>query len=411
MQKLRQTTLISVLSLMGALGYGAVGSAHNGHIHAPAVPSPVSFEAGRVQIQTNPPVGQMLPFEAEAKHPQTPVQFKLQAIAPNGQPLQNAKISLRLLTPPANSWLPTDFPLVEGTQLLEMQAIAPKGEVEFAQMLPIRGNYQLEVAVTPTADNAFAPFRQTLTLPVAEHEVKYRNLGILVVVLLGAGLGGGWVIGRQHNQPMPEQLSTQVRLLLSGAAVVAIAAMLVVNVSAEFAESHSHTHEQAHTYDPGTNSGELPSSVTQQNLELKILGHTHAVVGEPAQLLVQLRDRRTNQPVPNAEFEIQTTAIEGEWSAFSYRAIADANGQFAWQPQFFDGAPHRITVTARPQPATLKSFPPLQAAQTVEVEGVAPPLQMRLLVLGYFISLVLVGLATGFWWCQRQSRLDTKPAN
>lgn len=403
MPKIKQTALISMLGLMGFLGYGAVGKI------------PAASATPTVQLQTSPTVGRLLPFKADANQPQAPVQFKLQAIASDGQPLQNAKISLRLLTPPANPWLPTDFPLVEGTQLLEMQAIAPQGTVEFAQMLPIRGNYQLEVAVTPTVANAFAPFRQTLTLPVAENAVKYRNFAILVVVLLGAGLGGGLVIGRQQTQPRPDQISTQVRLLLSGAAVVAIAALLVVNISAELAESHSHTHNHEHTHDHThdheTDSAELPDLATQQNLELKILGHTHAVVGEPARLMVQLRDRRTNQPVPNAEFEIQTTAIEGEWSAFRYRAIADANGQFAWQPQFFDGAPHRVTVTARPQPATLKSFSPLQVAQTIEVEGAAPPLQLRLLALGYFTSILVIGLAAGFWWHQRQSRLDTKPAN
>ena len=404
MHKLKQTALISMLGLMGFLGYGAVGK-----IQAASANSPT------VQLQTSPAVGHLLPFKADANQPQAPVQFKLQAIASNGQPLPNAKISLRLLTPPANPWLPTDFPLVEGTQLLEMQAIAPQGQVEFAQMLPIRGNYQLEVAVTPTVANAFVPFRQTLTLPVAENAVKYRNFGILVVVLLGAGLGGGWVIGRQQTQPMPDQISTQVRLLLSGAAVVAIAALLVVNVSAELAESHSHTHNHDHAHDHThaheENLAKLPTSATQQNLELKILGHTHAVVGEPARLMVQLRDRQTNRPVPNAEFEITTTSVEGEWQAFSNRAIADANGQFAWQPQFFDGAPHRITVTAQPQPGAPRSFPPLQVGQTIEVEGIAPPLQLRLLALGYFTSILIVGLAAGFWWRQHQSRLDTKPAN
>lgn len=405
MHKLKQTALISMLGLMGFLGYGAVGKVQ-------AIPA----NSPTVQLQTSP-AGRLLPFKADANQPQAPVQFKLQAIASNGQPLSNTKISLRLLNPPANPWLPTDFPLVEGTQLLEMQAIAPKGQLEFAQMLPIRGNYQLEVAVTPTVANAFVPFRQTLTLPVAENAVKYRNFGILVVVLLGAGVGGGWVIGRQQTQPMPDQIATQVRLLLSGAAVVAIAALLFVNISAELAESHSHshdhehTHDHTHSHDHEVNAVELPSSVTQQNLELKILGHTHAVVGEPARLMVQLRDRQTNRPVPNAEFEIQTTATEGGWQAFSHQAIADANGQFAWQPQFFDGAPHHVMVTARPQSGAPRSFPPLQVAQTIEVEGAAPPLQLRLLALGYFTSILIVGLAAGFWWCQHQSRLDTKPAN
>jgi len=56
------------------------------------------------------------------------------------------------------------------------------------------GTYQLLVNVTPKAANAFIPLQQTLMLSVPENWVKYRNLGILAVILLGVGLGvvGNW---------------------------------------------------------------------------------------------------------------------------------------------------------------------------------------------------------------------------
>src|SRR6476469_569728 len=60
-------------------------------------------------------------------------------------------------------------------------ALAPRGQLQFQQMLPIRGEYQLQVEVTPTVANAFTPFQQTLTLPIAENSVKYRNFTILAV--------------------------------------------------------------------------------------------------------------------------------------------------------------------------------------------------------------------------------------
>src|SRR3712207_1728723 len=50
----------------------------------------------------------------------SPVRLTLQAVDAAGQPLENAKMHLQILTPPRNPWFPTDFPIVEGAQLLNM---------------------------------------------------------------------------------------------------------------------------------------------------------------------------------------------------------------------------------------------------------------------------------------------------
>jgi hypothetical protein len=171
-----------------------------------------------VRLTIEPPTSQIIPFEAEASTPQSPVKLTLQAVDATGKALENAKISLKVFTPPKNPWFTTDFPIVEGTKLLDIEAIAPKGQLQIQQMLPIRGNYQLQVSVTPITPNAFTPIQQNLNLSVPENGVKYRNFAILAVILLIVGLGGGWVIGgRQQTQP--GQIAPQrVRLLLSGAA-------------------------------------------------------------------------------------------------------------------------------------------------------------------------------------------------
>src|SRR3712207_971377 len=114
----------------------------------------------------------------------SPVRLTLQAVDAAGQPLENAKMHLQILTPPRNPWFPTDFPMVEGGQLLNMDVVAPKGELQIQQMLPIRGNYKLLVDVTPVVANAFPQIQQTLSLSVPESWVKYRNFGILVAILL-----------------------------------------------------------------------------------------------------------------------------------------------------------------------------------------------------------------------------------
>jgi hypothetical protein len=120
---------------------------------------------------------------------------------------------------------------VEGTELLNIEAVAPKGELQIQQMLPIRGNYQMLVKVTPIVANAFTPIEQTLTLSVPESWVKYRNFGILAVILLAVGLGGGLVLGGQQQIQPGEIAPQRVRLLLSGAIIVAIASLLIINIT------------------------------------------------------------------------------------------------------------------------------------------------------------------------------------
>lgn len=207
MPKFKLSALISAICLVSIVLYVLAGFSQ--------VAQP------KVRLTTEPGVNQILPFEAEATKPQSPAVLKLQVLDAAGQPLENAKIGLTILTPPKNPWFTTDFPIVEGTKLLEMVAVAPKGELQIQQMLPIRGTYQLLVNVTPTLENIFSPFGQTLTLVVPENWVKYRNFGILVAILLTVGVVGGLVIGERQRIGSGEVAPQRVRLLLSGAIVMA----------------------------------------------------------------------------------------------------------------------------------------------------------------------------------------------
>lgn len=379
MSKFKLSFLISTVCLMSLILYGLVGFSQS--------PQP------SVQLTTAPPVSQIFPFEAEATTLQSPVQLRLQAADAAGKPLENAHIGLTILTPPKNPWFTTDFPIVEGTKLLDMEAIAPKGELLLQQMLPIRGTYQVSVNVTPIVANAFPPIQQTLTLSVPENWVKYRNFGILSVILLIVGLGGGLVIGgRQPIQP-GEIAPVRVRLLLSGATIIAIAALLVVNTSAEIAQSRmsmpmSHMTKSS----PQSNNSGI---VQSQGLLARLSGDVSATVGIPASLQVQVIDSQTNQPVTDVILNVKATQLEHEWIAFAYEGVPDSTGQLAWQQQFFDGAPHKVEVEVSPQPKATRQFSPFRVKRELEVEGVAPPLPVRLTALAYFTGIVVIGLLIG----------------
>ncbi|MBD2493615.1 hypothetical protein H6G75_04655 [Nostoc sp. FACHB-280] len=357
----------------------------------------------RVQLTTEPPISQIIPFEAEASKPQLPVKLTLQAVDAAGKPLTNASINLKIFTPTRNPWLTTDFPIVEGTKLLDIQAIAPQGKLQVQQILPIRGNYQLQVNVTPITPNAFTPIQQNLNLSVPENGVKYRNFAILAIILLLVGLGGGWVIGgRQEIQP-GEIAPQRVRLLLSGATVVAIIALLGVNLSSEIAQSqtsHGEHHHHEATADNHHASAAEPETdnydiVKQQGLEVQLLGDGSATVGKTDKLQVQVVDEKTKQPVSDVLVNIKTKSLEDGWVPFAYQGIPDANGRLSWEQQFFDGAPHNIQVEVSPQPSASRQFSPLRVQKDIDVEGVAPPVSIRLVVLAYLTGIIIIGLLVG----------------
>ncbi|MBD2198323.1 MULTISPECIES: hypothetical protein [Calothrix] len=394
MSKFKLYTLISAICMVSVVFYSFIGFS--------ASPAP------GVRLVNPAPASKVLPFEAASSTPQSPVKLVLRAEDATGKALENAKFNLEIFNPPHNPWFTTDFPIVEGTKLLDLETIAPKGELEVQQMLPIRGNYQLKVNVTPVVANAFTPIQQTLTLPVAENSVKYRNFAILAVILLLVGLGGGWVIGGRQAIAPGEIAPARVRLLLSGLTVVAIAALLFVNISAEVAQSqgagHSHSHEhqehhehQGHHEHGSTTALQVDNSgiVRQQGLQLQLLGSTNTSVGETAALQLKVTDEKTNQPIPDLLLNITTVMVEDGFVNFAYKTVTDSTGQFSWEQGFFDGAPHKLQVEIAPQPNAERQFKPFQLEKLIDVEGVAPPFSVRFISLAYMTAFVIVGLLIG----------------
>jgi hypothetical protein len=386
MSKLKRLALIGAVCLMGVFFYGWSGFSQT--------PQP------SVRLTTRPEASQLHPFEAESSAPQTPATLTLQAIDASGNPLSNAKIHLQMLTPPATPWFTTDFPHIEEVTLLDMEALAPSGKLQVRQMLPIRGDYRLQVEVNPIVPNAFSPIQQTLTLTVPENSIKYRNLFFLAAVLFAVGVGGGWVIGgRQVVQPR-EIAPQPVRLLLSGGIILAIAALLYVNISAELAQSHS-SMAMSHTTEAAPPSNQ-PATLQSQGLEMQLVGNSSAVVGQLETLKVQLRDVATQQPVTDAVLKVTTTNLENRWVSLAYESAPDRNGTVAWQQQFFDGAPHRVDVEVAPLESASRQFQPFKVGQNITVEGIAPPLRIRLLVLTYLTGIVAAGLLVGLRLLRRK---------
>lgn len=355
-----------------------------------------------VQLTTEPPIAQVSPLEAEATNYlgsgnyKAPVQVKLQARDATGSPLQNARFHVQILTPPPTPWLTTDFPIVEGTKLLDIEGNAPTGEFQMQQVFPIRGKYQLQVKVTPITTNGFAPIEQTLNLTVPENPLKLRYFPVVLVGLLAIGFGGGWIIGgRQETQP-GEIAPRRVRMLFSGVTVLAIAVLLFFNMSSEFI-AHAGMAGMPEEAPAANNSGLIES----QGLKLELKGDDRTAVGQTASFQAKLIDSQTNQPVSDVIFNLKSTQLEKNWVAFAYQGVPDAQGLLVWQEQFFDGAPHKVEVEVAPNPQG-KQFKPFQVTREIDVEGIAPPMFVRFVSLFYFTAVLALGMMGGLWLQRRR---------
>lgn len=336
-----------------------------------------------VLLQTQPSLSQVIP-DGE------PVRIALTAVDLRKYPLSNVCFQLQLTTPAKTPWFTSDFPIVEGTTLLELIADAPSGKLEFAQVMPIRGSYVLKARVTPLVAGAFEPFEQSLQLSVPERFVKYRNAAFLIGILMLAGIVSGWIIGGDQAVREGEVASQPIRLVLSFFTMLAIAVLLFVNISAELNSAHSHGEMQ-----PTPSASEQPS----QDLELRLSGDQLTSVGQLATQTVQVINKKTGVPKAGVVVKARSIALEDGKQMFAYQGRTDDQGRLSWKEQFFDGSPHRVIVEAEQSIG-----PVLRASHEVAVEGIEPPLYIRLISLSYYTGAFVLSLLAGIWMHRRFPR-------
>ncbi|MGB3493230.1 MAG: hypothetical protein WBA57_10915 [Elainellaceae cyanobacterium] len=343
--------------------------------------------APSVALETDPPLSDVIPFSRATT-------LSLTAVDDSGQPLEDASFDLTLVTPPKTPWWTSDFPIVEGTTLLELTLPAPEGKAEFQNTMPIRGTYQLQIAVTPQVAGSFEPYTETLTLKVPENPVKYRNVAILLSLLFVVGLGGGWIIGGEQTVIDGETAPRRVQWLLSGAAITAIAAMLYISIAAERADAHASDHDDAHAV---VETGPVPEDIVAEIDDQAI-----ATVGQMIPLVVSVADASGNA-FENAVLDVEVRSVEYGRAVTNFTTQTNTEGEFTWQQQFFDGAPHQIIVNVAPAPDAEGEFTPFTLAKTIDVNGVAPPVSTRMISLSYFTLFLAMGMGTGYWLKQRVS--------
>lgn len=340
--------------------------------------------ATTIELQTNPPLSDVVPFSK-------PVALSLSAFDDRGVPIKDAVFEIKLLTPPKTPWFTSDFPIVEGTTLLDLTLEADQGTATFDTTMPIRGPYQLQVKVVAKDSDRFEPYSKNLTLQVPENPEKYWNAAILVGILLLVGLVGGWIIGGEQEVRPGEMAPRRVQWLLSGAAITAIITMLFIGIMAEQADAHGDGE-----HDEAVLKELLQKNPVPQEITAELADRAPAVVGQlvPFSVTAAMTD---GTPINNAVLDVEVRSVEYDRPVMSLTGQSNSQGEFAWQQQFFDGAPHQVIVKVSPEPNSDVQFTPFVLAETIDVEGIAPPMPTRLISLAYFTAFLAVGTGLGYW--------------
>jgi hypothetical protein len=297
-------------------------------IHAALLSSGLGAEALSVHFKSSPPAELLRPFA-------DPIDFSLLITRADGRPVEEGRVAIRVEAPRPGRFFSTDYPLVEGTLLAQMELPIRAGRAQWKQLLPIRGDYRLTARVSGNELQA----TETFAVHVREHRHKWFAVAGLSVALFALG----FVAGRIFTCLPP----TVIAISLAAASLPS-----------------------------------LPRLADSAMLEIGA-----ASVGWPAE--IQWRSGVQNAAAVNLTLRI--THLEKSKVVFAVERLSVVN---AWSVKFHfpDAGAYQVeTLAVTPGTAAVAN------EQLVEVAGVEPPLSASLPVLCYFIALIAAGIGVGRW--------------
>jgi hypothetical protein len=263
----------------------------------------------------------------------------------DGRPLKQGTVAIRLEAPHPGRVFSTDYPLVEGTVLSEMQLPLRQGRANWKQLLPIRGEYRLTVHAVA---NDGTEKNKVFTFNVRENRKKW-----LALAALSAGLFIlGFVAGR---------IFTGTR----ASAVVTIAGLAFL---------------------AGTTG--VSSAQPGQADRPGVLEVESATVGKPT--LVRWKTAATGGGA-RTTLTLTVTHLEKQKVVFGVEKIA-VDGEWSIKFHFPDAGEYRVAAVGN-----VSGFAPVRREYGFTVTGVEPPTRTMIGALVYFVLLIVLGLAAGRW--------------
>ena len=256
-------------------------------------------------------------------------------------------LSIRLTAPPPGTLVSTDFPLIEGTRLIEMNLANVTGALSWNYLFPIRGVYRLDVTAT---DEQGRRLERSFSLQVRENRAKTAFLAGFVVALFILG----FIAGRIFSAP-------------TGVAGVLMIALL---------------------YGAGASWSLSAESARAVGLNGKLTVTTPRV-GHPSTIRWRGMDPGSGESVP-ATVTLRVVQLEKGREIFRLNRVP-TRGTLDLAFHFIDASPHRVSAVATTQGGRQAA----EVAQTVEVESATAPLGIRVEPILLFMLMVLAGLVAG----------------
>jgi hypothetical protein len=146
-----------------------------------------------VKITASPEISSIGPDVDLAK-------YTISVLDQSGEPIPYTKMLFTLDAPKKGWFFSTDFPLVEGTRLMESEVVLEDGTYTFDYIAPIRGEYQLNVKVSSTEKTpiAFSPQEKEITFHLNENKNEVVNAIILIAILIGIGIVLGVIFAKSR---------------------------------------------------------------------------------------------------------------------------------------------------------------------------------------------------------------------
>lgn len=293
----------------------------------------------KIYLKTSPAQELLRPFA-------DPVNIALLVTHADGRPLEQGNVAIVLDAPKSGPFLATDFPVVEGSRLLEMALPLRQGRAQWKYLFPIRGDYHLSVTLNAAGATAQS---QSFVIPVLENRAKWLWLSLFCAGLFLVGFAAGRIF--TATSALAPTLS--VILLLGGFATVS-------------------SHDGPARTEPAANP--------PAGLEIAA-----ASVGKPT----RLHWRSSESSAPNALLSLSVFHLEKHKTVFAIDKVPVA-GDYSVDFHFPDGAEYRVNSIAE-----VAGQAPLRTEQLVAVTGVEPPMTAQVPALLLFLAVIALGLGAG----------------
>jgi hypothetical protein len=289
---------------------------------------------------------------------------------------------VKVIAPPKPKLLSTDFPVVEATTLLDLTSDLRDGTFSFDYLFPIRGVYTFDVALQPVAGAPeFTPATVQQSWQLHESPVEIRNVWLLFLGLFCLGGVFGLVLSRSAHAK--SALIITVILVPTALGMRAEGTVHTPHMQTESSKTQ-HVVRGENGWALQVNSTPAQGTVGKQVRFDMVLTKEGEVYAEATELSLELYHIEDGKPIFKT-------------------ALLTPTGETSQQLQFFDGAPHRVMITAHAAHPDRAAEKPLQAVFEMEVNGIHPPLGVKLRTLALLIGALTIGMVVG-WFCPLGSK-------